>query len=208
MRKAPKMRGVTLSVLVALAMSVATVGPVPAAQGNDSADDVSKTYRTRTGKTIVVSESHPAGQSLATIEVRSDGFEHNFEEVFEGRNPISDVFVADLDGNRFDEIYIVTTAAGSGRYGSVLGFASNKDKSLSMIHLPEIREGDAHFDGYMGHDSFRIEGRKLVRIFPVYGKGDTNEKPTGGKRKLVYGLVPGEAGWQLRVEQAGTLDGS
>jgi hypothetical protein len=75
-----------------------------------------------------------------------------------------------------------------------------------MIHFPEIREGDAHFEGYMGHDSFAIEGSKLVRMFPVYNKGNTNENPTGGKRKLVYGLVPGEAGWQLRVEQAKTLD--
>jgi hypothetical protein len=54
---------------------------------------------------------------------------------------------------------------------------------------------------YMGHDTFTIEDRKLVRVFPVYNQGDTNEKPTGGRRKLVYGLVPGEAGWQLRIEQ-------
>lgn len=208
MSVAQKIRGVTLRVLVVAAMSVAPAGLVLAAQSRDGATDVSKTYRTKTGKTIVVSQSHPAGRSLATIEVRSEVFENNFKEVFEDRDPISDVFVADLDGNGFDEIYIVTTAAGSGSYGSVLGFASNNDKSLSMIHLPEIRQGDVNFDGYMGHDTFTIEGRKLVRIFPVYGKGDTNEKPTGGKRKLVYGLVPGEAGWQLRVEQAETFDGS
>lgn len=168
--------------------------------------EIAKEYTTTTGKTIVVSQTHPAGRSLATIEVRTEGFAHNFREVFEDRDPVSDVFVADLDGNGFDEIYIASRAAGSGSYGSVLGFASNKDKSLSMIHFPEIREGDAHFEGYMGHDSFAIEGSKLVRMFPVYNKGNTNENPTGGKRKLVYGLVPGEAGWQLRVEQAKTLD--
>ncbi len=201
-----KMRGVTLSILVVVALSVSTVGPLLAAQRQDGVTDVSITYRTKTGKTIVVSQSHPAGRSLATIEVRTEGFEHDFGEVFEDRDPISDVFVADLDGNGFDEIYIVTTAAGSGSYGSVLAFASNKDKSLSMIHFPEMREGDANFDGYMGHDSFTIEGRMLVRMFPLYNKGDTNEKPTGGKRKLVYGLFPGEAGWQLRVEQTETLD--
>lgn len=205
MNVAQKMRGVTLRVLVVVAMSVATAGLVLAAQSKDGATDVSKTYRTKTGKTIVVSESHPAGMSLATIEVRTEGFEHNFEEVFEGRDPISDVFVADLDGNGFDEIYIITTAAGSGSYGGVLGFASNKDKSLSMIHFPEAREGDETFEGYMGHDTFKIEGRKLVRIFPLYQKGDTNENPTGGRRMLVYGLVPGEAGWQLRVEKSEKL---
>ncbi|XPS87669.1 putative protein DUF306 [Desulfosarcina variabilis str. Montpellier] len=168
--------------------------------------DAAKAYTTTTGKTIAVSQTHPAGRSHATIEIRTEGFEHNFREVFEDRDPVSDVLVADLDGNGFDEIYIVTKSAGSGSYGSVLGFASNKDKSLSMIHFPEIREGDAHFQGYRGHDTFKIEGQKLVRIFPVYNKGDTNGNPTGSRRKLVYGLVPGEAGWQLRVEQARTLD--
>jgi hypothetical protein len=42
----------------------------------------------------------------------------------------------------------------------------------------------------MGHDSFTIEDRKLVRMFPLYSEGDTNENPTAGRRKLVYGLVP------------------
>jgi hypothetical protein len=187
-------------------MWISTVGPVHAAQNNDPTGDGSKAYRTRTGKTIVVLESHPAGRSLATIEVRTEGLEHNFREVFEDRDPISNVFVADLDGNGFDEIYIVTTAAGSGSYGSVLGFASNKDKSLSMIYFPEVRDGEAHFEGYMGHDTFTTEGCRLVRMFPVYNQGDTNEKPTGGKRKLVYGLVPGEAGWLLRIEKSEMLD--
>lgn len=206
MSKASKMRRVTLSVLSAVTISVSIVGLVYASQSKDSATEVPNVYRTNTGKTIIVSESHPVGRSLATIEVRTEGFEHDFREVFQNRDPISDVFMADLDGNGFDEIYIITTAAGSGSYGSVLGFASNKDKSLSMIHLPEIRKGDENFKGYMGHDTFTIEGRKLVRMFPVYNQGDTNEKPTGGKRKLVYGLVPGEAGWLLRIEKSEMLD--
>ena len=89
--------------------------------------DAAKAYTTTTGKTIAVSQTHPAGRSLATIEIRTEGFEHSFREVFEDRDPVSDVFVADLDGNGFDEIYIVSKSAGSGSYGSVLGFASNKD---------------------------------------------------------------------------------
>lgn len=161
--------------------------------------DAAKAYTTKTGKRIIVSQSHPAGESIGTIKVRTEGFEHNFNEVFEERDPISDVFVTDLDGNGFDEIYIITTAAGSGGYGSVLGLASNKDKSLSMINFPESRKDDAHFEGYMGHDTFKIEERKLVRVFPVYNKGDTNAHSTGGRRKLFYGLAPGEAMWQLKV---------
>jgi hypothetical protein len=59
----------------------------------------------------------------------------------------------------------------------------------------------------MGHDSFRIEDGKLLRIFPLYNQGDTNENPTGGRRKLVYGLYPGEAMWQLKVERSEHLNG-
>jgi len=200
------MRWLTLSILFAVAMSVAVIGLVHASQSKDRTGDVSKAYRTRTGKSIIVSETHPAGRSLGTIEIRTEGFEHNYEEVFENRDPISDVFVADLDGNGFDEIYIVTTAAGSGSYGTVLGFASNKDKSLSMIHFPEAQTGGEAFEGYMGHDAFQIEGPKLVRIFPIYNNGAANENPTGGRRKLVYGLVPGEAMWQLRIEKSEILN--
>jgi heat shock protein HslJ len=96
--------------------------------------DAAQAYTTTTGKTIAVSQTHPAGRSLATIEIRTEGFEHSFREVFEDRDPVSDVFVADLDGNGFDEIYIVTKSAGSGSYGSVLGF--RLEQGQEPVHDP------------------------------------------------------------------------
>lgn len=164
-----------------------------------------KEYKTSTNKTIIISETHPVGQSLSTINISTKDFTHNHTETYENVDPISDVFIADLDGNGFDEIYIITTSQGSGSYGKVMGFASNNDKSLSMIYFPDIQRGDDMFKGYMGHDVFTIEGRKLVRTFPLYNEGDTNQKPTGGKRKLVYGLCPGEAMWQLKIEKSKTI---
>ena len=160
-----------------------------------------KIYKTKTGKTITVIETHPVGQSLSNIEIKTIDFEHNFPETYENVDPIADVFVADLDNNNFDEIYIVTISSGSGNYGRVMGFASNKDKSLSMINFPEIKEDEKIFEGYMGHDIFSIVDKKLVRVFPIYQKDNTNQNPTGGKRKLVYGLYPGEAMWQLKIEE-------
>jgi hypothetical protein len=205
MNIAGKKRGLSLNILFVVATSVSIIGLMSCSHNNNNSSDAPKEYRTKTGKMIVVSETNPVGRSLSTIKVRTEGFGHNFGEVFEDRDPISDVLVADLDENGFDEIYIITTAAGSGSYGTVLGFASNKDKSLSMIHFPEMREGDENFEGYMGHDTFKIEDQKLVRIFPIYNKGDTNQNPTGGKRMLVYGLYPGEAMWQLKVDKSETL---
>jgi hypothetical protein len=201
-----KWRWRLLSMMYVVAMSLSTVGLVFCYHNVNASPDAPKEYKTKTGKTIIISEAHPVGRSLSTIEIRTKGFEHNHEKVYEDRYPISDVFVADLDGNGFDEIYIITTSAGSGSYGTVLGFASNKDKSLSMINFPEIQMGDENFKGYMGHDTFKIEGQKLVRIFPIYELGDTNRNPSGGRRKLVYGLYPGEAMWQLRIEKSEKLN--
>ena len=202
-----KDRGLPKSLFIVAATAVSIVALMACSHHNNTSSDALKEYRTKTGKTIIVSETHPAGRSLSTIEICITGFQHNYREVYKDRDPISEVFVADLDGNGFDEIYIITTSTGSGSYGTVLGLASNKDRSLSMIHFRKRREGDENFEGYMGHDTFKIEGQKLVRIFPIYNKGDINENPTGGRRKLVYGLVPGETMWQLRVEKSKILNG-
>lgn len=163
------------------------------------ADSIVREHLTRSGRSIVIQESHPVGQSLSEISIESKGFEHDFSEVFSDQDPISSVLVADLDGNGFDEFYIVTVSSGSGSYGAVLGLASNKDKSLSTIQFPEIREGDEVFAGYMGHDTFTISDGTLLRSFPLYRPSDTNEGPTGGTRKVRYGLFAGESSWQLRV---------
>ena len=73
-----------------------------------------------------------------------------------------------------------------------------------MINFPEINDLDAagqkNFAGYRGYDHFSIENNKLNRIFPVYKENDSNANATGGKRKIIYGLFPGEAAWQLKIE--------
>lgn len=189
-----------LNLVITIALSI--IGLISCIHAQNNSSDSRIEYMTSTGKTVIIQETHPTGQSLSTIEIRTEGFEHEYAEVFENIDPVSNVFVADLDGNGFEEIYIISTSAGSGSYGTVLGFSSNKDTSLSMINFPAIQEEDVHFKGYMGHDIFRIENQKLVRIFPIYNPGDDNDNPTGGERRVVYGLYPGEAMWQLKIEKA------
>ena len=67
--------------------------------------------------------------------------------------------------------------------------------------MPEISEKQIEkgglFEGFMGHNKFSIEDGKLINIFPVYLEGDNNANPTGGKRKILYRLIAGEAGWIL-----------
>ncbi len=161
----------------------------------------SEEFKTKTGKTIIVTETHPLGNSLSTIVISTKDFEHNYLETFKDVDPVADLFIAVLDENGFDEIYIITMSAGAGIYGNVLGFASNKDKSLSGINISNVDTNDRAFKGYMGHDVFSIKDQKLIRSFPIYVKEDTNQKPTGGNRNLIYGLIPGEAMWQLKIEK-------
>jgi Periplasmic lysozyme inhibitor of I-type lysozyme len=109
--------------------------------------------------------------------------------------------IADLDVDGSPEIYVFTTSAGSGSYGSLIAYSVNKNASLSEIRLPDINENKAHSKGYMGHDKFGVGEGALVRRFPIYREGDTNSAPSGGTRQIQYKLEAGEAGPVLRVDK-------
>ncbi|BHH82743.1 hypothetical protein LA52FAK_10320 [Desulforhopalus sp. 52FAK] len=156
-------------------------------------------YVTRSGKSLRIEETHPQGQSLSDIHLNSSGFDHNLSETFKDRDPIKSVLIGDIDENGFDEFYIITVSSGSGSYGDIIAIASNRDKSLSMIHFPAVPPGDIRFSGYMGHDNFHISENKLIRSFPIFLDSDKNWNPTGGRRQLAYGLFPGEASWHLEI---------
>lgn len=116
---------------------------------------------------------------------------------------VTGVEVADLDANGLPEVYVFVTSAGSGSYGSVVGYAVNKGSTaITPISMEELSGRAAQ--GYQGHDSFAVIERNLARRFPVYRPGDTNARPSGGLRQISYRLVPEEGNWQLkpvRVDQ-------
>jgi hypothetical protein len=109
--------------------------------------------------------------------------------------------VADLNVDGSPEIYVYVTSAGSGSYGSLVAYSVNRRKSLSEIYLPPVTEDKVASKGYMGHDEFAVGEGVLLHRFPVYRDTDTNAKPTWGTRQLQYKLVPGEAGWILKVDR-------
>jgi hypothetical protein len=171
---------------------------VQPASADTSAPTIKSTYQTKTGKTFEVSESHPQGQSLSNISVSFAG-DPASGITFTDVDPIGKVLTGDLDGNGFDELYIITLNAGSGSYGNVIGIASNSDKSLSMITFPVVEENDmkkgGRFEGYQGHDEYEIKGNTLVRTFPT-GEGKT------ASRTVNYKLKAGEAAFQLYISAA------
>jgi hypothetical protein len=141
--------------------------------------------------------------SLNHLSIVSEGLRGNpapIEREIDGA--VTGAEIADLDANGSPEFYIYVTSAGSGSYGSVVAYAANKKESLSEIHMPDLAEDKVNSKGYMGHDQFAVVENTLARRFPVYRPGDTNGNPTGGMRQLEYKLVPGEAGWGLRLKKS------
>lgn len=132
---------------------------------------------------VTVRAETPEGE-LGPMEVEADG-------------TVTNVEVEDLNADGYPEIYVYVNSAGSGSYGSLIAYASNRNRSLSEIYLPSLEDDPEASKGYMGHDTFAVGEGALIRRFPVYREGDTNAEPSGGTRQVQYRLEAGEAGWRL-----------
>lgn len=108
--------------------------------------------------------------------------------------------IGDINSDGFPEVYVYVTSAGSGSYGSLVAYAVNKGKSMSVIYLPPITDDPKASKGYMGHDEFTVVETSLARRFPIYSEGDTNASPSGKTRQLQYKLHAGDAGWVLHLQ--------
>ena len=147
----------------------------------------------------------PNDSSINRVVVRAEGPEGPLGPMeAEADGTITGVEVEDLNADGYPEIYVYVTSAGSGSYGSLIAYASNRNRSLSEIYVPALEEDPDAANGYMGHDKFAVGEGTLLRRFPLYREGDKNAEPTGGTRQIQYKLVAGEAGWVLRKD--GSVD--
>ena len=132
--------------------------------------------------------------SISQLSIQPKGLEiDNQKIVLEIDGQVVNAEIEDLNSDGFPEILIYTISAGSGSYGNVIGYSVNNGKSISQIYFPELFETKEAGIGYMGHDEFAIVETSLVRRFPIYRDGDTNNNPTGGTRQIQYKLKDGEA---------------
>ncbi|AQG80336.1 hypothetical protein [Spirosoma montaniterrae] len=138
-----------------------------------------------TGKAHVLTVRAYRGQLLLTT----------FQTRVEG--PIVGADVADLDGNRFPEVYAYSQSTGSGSFGRVYAWQFLPERKAD-IALPNWRLPDDV--GYMGHDSLWVEQDILCRRYPVYRSGDVNAEPTGGNTMKRYRLRQAGTGYALVAE--------
>ena len=132
--------------------------------------------------------------SIRKLFINTKGLIYNSQElVMDIDGSVIDAEVEDLNIDGYPELLIYTQSAGSGSYGNVIGFSVNNGKSMSQIAFPDLSNNEEASTGYMGHDVFLIGETNLIRKFPIYKEGDTNDNPTGGMRQIQYKLKDGEA---------------
>jgi hypothetical protein len=147
----------------------------------------------------VTSPNVPAGN---TVNVAPAGLESdNSPFTWDANGAVTGAEVADIDADGSPEVYVYVTSTDAAARGSVVAFSANKRKSLSSIYLPTMAETPAAAQGYAGHDDFAVVEGSLVRRFPIYAGEGSGASPTGKTRQLQYKLVPGEAGWLLKLHR-------
>jgi hypothetical protein len=99
----------------------------------------------------------------------------------------------DLNGDGRPELVVIVRSVGSGSYGGVQAWSAGTGRTLEPIALPDL--SGALAVGYMGHDAFEVGETGLKRSFPIYRPGDSQAKPTGGRRTILYTLAGTDSGW-------------
>jgi hypothetical protein len=183
-----------------LDLSVAGGGKAAAAEASRSTgSSFDRTFELQGIRFRVTCANEGSVNTLHIVPAGLEIYNSPIERTIDGT--VTGAEVADLNVDGSPEIYVYATSAGSGSYGSVVAYSANRRKSLSEIYLPPITQNKAASKGYMGHDEFAVVENVFVQRFPIYRDGDTNAKPTGGTRQMQYKLVPGEAGWVLKVDR-------
>jgi hypothetical protein len=149
------------------------------------------------GTTFQVESANQGAPNKVTIT--PTGLEvDNAVQTVEVDGTVTGAEVSDLDVDGFPEVYVFIRGAGEGAPASLVAFASNKGKSLSSITLPPLKEVPGVGESYRGGDELAVLEGRLGQRFPAHGP---DGKPTGKTKQIQWKLQPGEASWQLVVDQ-------
>lgn len=137
----------------------------------------------------VSSPNLPRGNTLRIVP---RGLADNSEIV----QPIDGIVVGaeigDLSIDQAPEVYVYVRAPGADERLSLVAYASNRNRSLSMIYLPPLEDVPGAAAGYAGHDAMAVVESSFAWRFPI---------PGGRNRQLQYRLAQGEASWVLKFDR-------
>ncbi|WP_394775997.1 hypothetical protein [Flavobacterium sp.] len=152
----------------------------------------SRELKTKTGKTIILTETHPTGPMISTITIITKGFKDDQSIELEDIDPIEKIQLKDLDNDGFEEIYLFTRSSGSGAGGDLYVYASDKDERLLKCEKEELYKKEylqgGLLEGFMGGNTYSFDKNMIVMEFPIYSDDDLEEIPTVETKKIFYSL--------------------
>lgn len=165
---------------------------IPAVEPGAGAAGVDSFHQTLTmhGITYDVSSANLARGNSVRIVPR--GLVDNSEIVQPVEGLVTGAEIADLSIDQAPEVYVYVRSPGDDARMSLVAYASNRNRSLSAIHLPALEDVPGAAAGYAGHDQMAVVESVFARRFPI---------PGGQTRQLQYRLVPGEASWVLKFDR-------
>lgn len=130
------------------------------------------------------------------LSVRPLGYESPANETmtYPIRGRVSGVQVDDLNNDGLADLILFIYSDSAAIHGTVFAFISDGDKSLLPCALADPALDGKISGGYKGHDTFSLLQGTLLQRFPIFKPGDTDDKPTGGRRTIQYNVTKGESG--------------
>jgi hypothetical protein len=151
-------------------------------------------------KGITFTITSPNNSSINKVTITPKALKgSNAPVVVEADGIITGAEIDDLNVDGCPDLFIYVTSAGSGSYGSVIAYTTNKNKSLSPIYLTPVSDNPEESKGYMGHDEFAVVEGSFIQRFNLY---DDKGKKTKKMRQIQYKLKAGEAGFKLEKYNA------
>jgi hypothetical protein len=137
------------------------------------------------------------------LKIRPVGFENTARDMtFYIKGKVVSAAVDDLNNDGFPDLVLFVNTDSSGIYGTVYAMASDQNKAIVPVAMPDLMLDGKLNPGYKGHDEFSLMEGTIMRKFPVYKPGDEKDKPTGGRRAIQY-VITGTAdtGFKFKILQ-------
>jgi hypothetical protein len=137
------------------------------------------------------------------VTIKPIGFDKDAREVrLTLRGRISKTEIDDLNNDGFPDLIVYMFSGAKAEFGTVYVFASEQNKGFMPFALPDVMLDGKLKEGYKGHDEFMLIEGKLMRRYPLYKPEDPNDKPSGGKRVVLYNVVSSErGGFEFKVQR-------
>ncbi|MCE3002833.1 MAG: hypothetical protein LW860_09070 [Xanthomonadaceae bacterium] len=142
------------------------------------------------GITYEVSSDNLARGNVLRIVPR--GLADNSEIVQPIDGIVTGAEIGDLDVDQAPEVYVYVRLPGDDARMALVAYSSNRNRSLSAIHLPPLEDVPGAAAGYAGRDGMAVVESAFARRFPLDG---------GRWRQLQYRLAKGEASWVLKFDR-------